>query len=51
MMNFYEKAVELVGLLPPTANWIYIVTAIMLFLFVIIIVVLPIFTILKKVGV
>ena len=37
MVNFYEKAIELVGELPPTANWIYLFTAIMLFLFVVII--------------
>ena len=27
MVNFYEKAIELVGELPPTANWIYLFTA------------------------
>ena len=51
MINFYEKAVELVGVLPDTANWIYIFTAIMLFMFVIIMLVLPVVIIFKKAGV
>ena len=51
MVNFYEKAIELVGELPTTANWIYLVTAVMLFLFVVIILVLPVFVIFKNVGV
>lgn len=51
MVNFYEKAIKLVGELPVTANWIYLITAVMLFLFVVIILVLPIVTIFKKVGV
>ena len=51
MINFYEKAIELVGELPVTANWIYLATAVMLFLFVVIILVLPVVVIFKKVGV
>lgn len=51
MLNFYEKAIELIGELPPTANWIYAITAVMLFIFVIFIIILPIVTIFKRVGV
>lgn len=51
MTNFYEMAVELLGELPITANWIYLFTAVMLFAFVIMFLVLPVAIIFKKVGV
>lgn len=49
--TFYEMAQQILGQLPPTANWIYTITALILFVCVIFILLIPIIIISKKVGV